>query len=152
MADRAKLRQAMMAGVLALSLAACSPVYINHGYVPVEEDLAQISVGKTSRDEVQALLGRPASHGVLEGSGLYYVGSRWVRRGALAPKEIDRQVVAISFDAGGRVANIERFGLENGKVVVLSQRVTDSGIKGVSAVRQILSGFGKLSANQVTDM
>jgi len=132
-----------------LLVAGCTAIYRDHGYVPLDEDLAKIEVGKTSRDEVAGLIGRPSSSGVLEGSGWYYVGSRWKYYGARAPQEIDRQVVAISFDAKDKVANVERFGLEQGQVVVLSRRVTDSSIKGITLVRQLLGSLGRVNASQI---
>lgn len=134
-----------------LVLAGCTAIYRDHGYVPLDEDLAQIEVGKTSREQVAELVGRPASSGVLEGSGWYYVGSRWKYLGGRAPQEIDRQVVAISFDDKGSVSNVERFGLEAGEVVVLSRRVTDSNIKGVTFVRQLMGSLGRVSAGQILD-
>jgi outer membrane protein assembly factor BamE (lipoprotein component of BamABCDE complex) len=132
----------------ALFVAACSPVYTNHGYVPNDSDLAQLEIGKTSRDEVASLIGRPASQGVLEGADWYFVGSRWVRNGISAATEIDRQVVAVSFNDANTVSNVERFGLKDGQVIVLSRRVTDSGIKGVSLITQLMGSFGRVSTSQ----
>ena len=45
-----------------------------------------------------------------------------------------REIVAITFDDSGVVRNIERFGLEDGNVVALSRRVTDSNVQGVGSV------------------
>lgn len=132
----------------ALFIAACSPVYTNHGYVPEDAELAQLEIGKTSRDEVAALIGRPVSQGVLEGADWYFVGSRWVRNGIGASQEIDRQVVAVSFNEQDKVSNVERFGLLDGEVIVLSRRITDSGIKGVSLISQLMGSFGKVSTSQ----
>lgn len=144
-------------GALALALGAallaagCSPVYRNHGYVPLEEDLAKIEVGKSTRDDVAAAVGRPSSAGLLEGSGWYYVGSRWKHYGAFPPEELDRQVVAITFTQAGLVENVERFGLERGEVVVLSRRITETSIKGIGLIQQLMGSFGRVSANQVLD-
>jgi len=135
---------------LVLLLAACAPQYRDHGYVPSEEDLAEIVVGETTSAEVADLVGRPSSTGLLAGSGWYYVQSRFVQRGGQAPKEIDREVVAISFDEEGVVENIERFGLEDGQVVVLQRRVTDSNIKGVGFLRQLFGNIGNFTAEQFT--
>ncbi len=134
-----------------LLLAGCTAIYRDHGYVPLDEDLAQVEVGKTTRAEVAELIGRPSSAGVLEGSGWYYVGSRWKYYGARAPQEIDRQVVAITFSDKDTVANVERFGLEQGEVVVLSRRVTDSGIKGITFIRQLMGSLGRVNASQILD-
>lgn len=135
----------------AVTLAGCAAVYRNHGYVPTEEDLALIEVGKSTREDVGAAIGRPSSAGLLEGSGWYYVGSRWKYLGARAPQEIDRQVVAVSFSEAGVVENVERYGLEGGQVVVLSRRVTQTNIKGISLIRQLLGSLGRVSAGNVID-
>jgi outer membrane protein assembly factor BamE (lipoprotein component of BamABCDE complex) len=132
-----------------LAVAGCTAVYRNHGYVPKDEDLALIEVGKSTRDDVAAAVGRPSSAGLLEGAGWYYVGSRWKHVGARAPEEIDRQVVAVSFTEDGTVSNVERFGLADGEVVVLSRRVTDTSIRGVGLIRQILGSFGRVTADQI---
>lgn len=146
-------RRAAMALALgaALLVAGCTTLYRNHGYVPTEEDLAKVSVGKSTRDQVAEAVGKPTSMGVLEGGDWYYVGSRWRYYGALAPKEVDRQVVAISFDKQGVVENVERFGLERGEVVVLSRRVTKTNIKGIGLVTQLLGSVGRVNAGQLLD-
>ncbi len=137
-------------GALALiALAACTAVYQNHGYVPRDEELAKIVVGESTRETVARAVGRPSSTGLLTGAAWYYVGSRFRHYGAKAPQEVDREVLAISFDEGGTVENVERFGLENGQAVVLSRRVTDSNIKGLSFLRQLLGNIGNISAGQV---
>ena len=97
---------------------------------------------------VSATLGRPSGQGLLNDVGWFYVQSRWKQSGALAPKEIDRQVVSITFTEEGKVENVERFGLENGQVVAISRRVTDSNIKGVGFLRQLLGNIGRLRADQ----
>ncbi|WP_372840330.1 outer membrane protein assembly factor BamE [Phaeovulum sp.] len=131
--------------------AACSPVYRNNGYVPTDEDLAKVVVGKTTREQAAAAVGRPSAEGLLEGSAWYYVGSRWKYLGPFAPREVERQVVAISFSTRGIVTNVERFGLEQGEVVTLSRRVTDSNIKGVGFIRQMLGNIGNFDASQFTN-
>lgn len=145
-------RSALVLALAGLTLgSACSSVYRNHGYVPTDEDLAMVEVGKTVREDLPQLIGRPSSAGLLEGSAWYYVGSRWEYYGARPPLEIDRQVVAVSFGETGVVENVERFGLEKGQVVVLSRRVTDTSIKGVGLVRQLLGSIGRVTAGQLLD-
>ena len=135
--------------VLPAALAACQATYQNHGYVPPEDQLAQVVVGKTNQSELDGMIGRPSAQGLLTGSGWYYVGSRWQYFGAREPREINRQVVAVSFDEAGTVTNVERFGLERGRVVVLSQRVTDSGVTSLGLIRQLLGNIGRVSAGQL---
>ncbi|WP_028725759.1 outer membrane protein assembly factor BamE [Paracoccus zeaxanthinifaciens] len=129
-----------------LGVAACSPTYRNHGYVPPEIDLAQVQVGQTTREDLPALIGRPSAQGLLTGSGWYYVGSRWRRIGPAAPQEIERQVVAVSFAESGVVSNVERFGLERGRIVSLSRRVTDGSVTEISLIGQLLGNLGNFQA------
>jgi len=132
-----------------VSVAACTAVYRDHGYVPTDLELEQVKVGVDTHETVAALVGRPSASGLLNDTGWYYVQSRWRNFGARAPKEIDRQVVAITFTPAGVVENVERFGLEDGQAVVLSRRVTDSNIKGVSFLRQLLGNIGNISASSL---
>lgn len=134
---------------LTLLAAACSPIYRNHGYVPSDEELARIEVGVDTRDTVAVEVGRPSAAGLLNDVGWYYVQSRWKEKGAFAPQEEDRQIVAITFTEDGVVENVERFGLEQGRVVALSRRVTESNIKGLSFLTQLFGNIGKLRADQL---
>lgn len=136
----------MIPAALLLFLAACSPVMRFHGYAPEDDQLAQVVVGQDTRETVAEKLGRPGAGGVMRDSGWYYVQSDWRQDQWRAPIEVDRQVVAISFDARDRVSNVERFGLEQGEVVALSRRVTSSGPSGLSILKQILGNIGGFNA------
>lgn len=135
--------------LLVALLAACTALYQNHGYVPSDADLERVVVGESTREDVAKAVGRPSSTGLLTGGAWYYVGSRFRHYGPREPQEVDRQVVAISFDEGGTVENVERFGLEKGQAVVLSRRVTDSNIKGLSFLQQLLGNIGNISAGEL---
>jgi len=148
------LFRTMKSGIIAalfLTLAACSATYQNHGYIPPEEDLEMITVGVDTRDTVADSVGRPTSFGVLQEGGWYYTQSHWRHFAYKAPKIVDRQVVAITFDADGVVENIERFTLEDGRVIALSRRVTSSNIKGISFLRQLLGNIGNLTPGRLVD-
>ncbi len=138
--------------VLAVCAAtACTPVYRNNGYVPSDEELALIEVGVDNRDTVAVAVGRPSAAGLLNDLGWYYIQSRWKQRGVLPPLEEDRQVVAITFTEEGVVENVERFGLEKGRIVPISRRVTDSNVKGASLVRQLFGNIGGINAGSLLD-
>lgn len=148
-APKRRPRTLLLAGVLVFCMAACAPVYRNTGYVPSDQELALIVVGKDTRESVAATLGRPSASGLLNDVGWYYVQSRFKQFGALEPKEIEREVVAITFTEAGIVENVERFGLEDGKVVAISRRVTKSNIKQVGLLGQLFSNIGRLRADQI---
>ncbi|MEO8241004.1 MAG: outer membrane protein assembly factor BamE [bacterium] len=135
--------------VLSLVLAACAPIYTNHGYIPTDEDLSVITVGVDTRDSVSATIGRPTVEGLLGDEAWYYVQSRFKTFGASEPVEISREVVAISFNPDGRVANVERFGLDQGRIVPLSRRITTTNIRGKSILSQIFGNIGKLNTDNL---
>lgn len=146
---RGRVLQGLMAGILVWALAACSAVYRNHGYVPPEEDLAQLVVGTDTRETAAPKVGRPSTSGLLNDTGWYFVQSQWEYKGALPPRELDRQVVALTFSESGTLTNVERFGLERGRVVPLSRRVTESNVQGLSVIAQLFSSFGRVNAGQL---
>ena len=145
---KARLTQMVMVGCIVL-LSACSAIDRDHGYVPDEASLEQVQVGVSSRQDVAEAVGRPSASGLLNDEGWYYVQSQFKHLGPYKPEEIRRQVVAISFDQRGIVENVERFGLQDGQIVPLSRRVTESNIKGISFLRQLFANVGRLRADQI---
>lgn len=129
-------------------LGACTAQYRNHGYVPSEEELAEITVGVDTKTTVNEAIGVPSTIGVLTSDDYYYVRSRLRTYGARAPKVVDRQLVVIDFNESEVVANIERYGLEDGLPVLLNRRVTDSPTKGKGLIRQLLSNVGNFGLAQ----
>ncbi len=140
-----KTRNIGAAVLLCASLAACTATFRNHGYVPLEEDLSQITVGVDTRDTVSELVGTPSSAGVLNEGGYYYVQSRVRHFAWQKPEIIDRQVVAISFTNAGIVENIGRYTLQEGQVVPLARRITRNG-QDVSFIRKLVANLGSFSA------
>ncbi|WP_102223604.1 outer membrane protein assembly factor BamE [Acidimangrovimonas sediminis] len=140
-----------LVGVALIMLGACTPIYTNHGYAPDAQQLSDIKVGKDTRDTVRQKIGDPSTAGLMKPAEWFYVQSRFKTVGAGARKEIDRQVVAISFDKAGRVENVERFGLAQGNVVTLSRRVTTQNVKGTTFLRQLFGSIGNFSAQQFLD-
>jgi outer membrane protein assembly factor BamE (lipoprotein component of BamABCDE complex) len=142
------IRCAALASAACLVLSACAPQFRNHGYIPRESELAALELGRDTRDSVAAAIGRPATGGVLTDDSWYYVQSRFRHFGPFAPEEVERQVLAIRFDEAGRLRNIERFGLQDGRVVALSRRVTDDNIGDRTFLRQLLRNITNFDAGR----
>lgn len=146
--NRSWIRRGACAVAL-MATTACSPVFQNHGYIPTELQLAEVQVGVDTRESVIELIGTPTSGGVLGFDGYYYVQSRFRHFGFFAPEEIEREVLAVYFTPTGVVSNIERYGLEDGQVVVLNRRVTDDNIRDTTFIRQLLGNIGNFDAGTV---
>lgn len=145
-ASRPKWRgRAVIGVVLALSLAGCASVYRDHGYVPTDEELAEVTVGVDTRDTVAEAIGTPGVAGVLNEGGYYYVSSRMRHYGARQPEVVERQLVAISFTQTGIVENVETFSLQDGRVIALNRRVTESSVNNNGFLRQLLGNLGNFN-------
>jgi outer membrane protein assembly factor BamE (lipoprotein component of BamABCDE complex) len=145
----AKTKNIFKVTACVLVLVACSPTYQFHGYAPSEEELANVIVGSDTRETVEEVIGKPSGSGVLDDGSWYYVSTKFEHKTYNAPKPIERELVAISFNKVGVVENIERFGLEDGRVVTLNRRVTDLPVKGPSILGQIIGNIGNLDLSQV---
>jgi outer membrane protein assembly factor BamE (lipoprotein component of BamABCDE complex) len=139
------LHSLVLCGVLAL--ASCASIYQNHGYIPPEQDLQNLVVGVDTRATVDDQIGAPSLSGISDTGDYYYVRSRMRSYGMFRPREIEREVLAISFNEDDTIANIERFGLEDGQIVPLARRVTDNSVVKTGFLRQLLNNIGALDPN-----
>lgn len=138
-------RLAVGAGALAV-VVACSPVVSRHGYVPIEEDLEGIVAGIDTRGSVRRKIGRPGMGGLFNDDGWYYVSTTIERRAFYAPEVVDRQVIVVSFDDVGIVTGVNRFGLEDGRVVDLETRTTPTYGQQLTVLQQLLGNFGAIDS------
>lgn len=69
----------------------------------------------------------------------------------MKPEVVDRQVVVVSFDSRDRVSNVQVLGLEDGQVVVISQRETETITGDYGFFQQLFGNIGNVSAAQIID-
>jgi len=122
----------------------CVPQVDVHGYVPIAEDVASVAVGD-AQESVLARLGQPTTRGLDGTNAWYYISSKVRRVAFFAPKEFERQIVAITF-SGNRVAQIERFGLADGRVINLNTNKTVTDGRKLTFFEQFLGNVGNFSA------
>ena len=127
-------------------LASCSTIYKDHGYLPLDTDLKSVVVGKDTRNSVTELLGSPSGSGVLEDGAIFYISTKIKNFLFYEPKVVSRDMIVVSFDEKNLVENIEKFTLEDGRVVVLSRRVTSAPVKGPRILSQIFGNLGNADA------
>jgi outer membrane protein assembly factor BamE (lipoprotein component of BamABCDE complex) len=144
---RMRGRTAGFAVVVVVALVTgCSPIKRNYGYTPPETDLQQLAIGRDTRDTVTEKIGAPLNEGMNRGNNWYYVSSRRQTVGPFEPEVTDRQIVALRFSEAGTLQNVERYGLEDGRVVVLSRRVTDDSVPDTNLLRRIFGNLGTPTA------
>lgn len=137
------LRVVAIAG-LTLLAAGCATTVTKHGTQFNEQDVAQIAPGM-SPDQVKQVLGTPATTGAVgRGNAYYYISSTMAQTSFFAPKETDRQVVAIYFTQNQQVERVANYGMKDGKVFDFVSRTTPSANSNdQSIVQQLFRNLGQ---------
>ena len=133
------------------TLAACGGQYRNHGYMPLAEDVDALIVGVDTRDSIIEVMGVPTTGGVLTEEAMYYVRSRVHHKGYVKPNEIQRDVLVLSFNKNQILRNVERFGIEKGKLIRLEHRVTEAPGGDRSVLQQIIGSIGGFNPNSIVN-
>lgn len=136
--------------VAALGTAGCVPSYSTHGFTPQAEVLDTLTAGTDTRGSVLRKLGRPSSSGTFDSTVWYYVASKMERFAFYEPKVIERTVVVVKFDDAGLVTAVNRYGVEDGKVVDLVTRTTPTFGRELTVLQQILGNVGRVDPGGLT--
>ena len=128
----------------ALAAGACTPMYSTHGYVPVEEKLAQIQVGADTRGSVQRKIGRPATDSTFGDQAWYYVSTKVKRETYHAAEVVERKVIEIAFDERDVVSALNRYGMEDGRLIDLETRTTPTYGRQLTIIEQLIGNLGAI--------
>jgi outer membrane protein assembly factor BamE (lipoprotein component of BamABCDE complex) len=139
-------RAARLAPVLLAGLAACAPTYSTHGFTPQLHQLDQIEAGVDTRASVLEKLGQPSASGSFDADSWYYVASRMEKFAFYRPRVVERTVVAVQFDETGAVADVTRYGLEDGRIIDLETATTPTFGRELTVVQQMFGNFGRLDS------
>lgn len=139
------LRPTVFALLLALTGTACSPTVEMRGNLPHPDMLSQIQPGKTSRDDVQVLLGTPSSTITYGDETWHYISAKSEQVAFFEPKYLERRVVSVSFDQSGVVKAVSNRHLEDGQKIELVDRETPTAGKEMSILEQLLGNVGRFS-------
>jgi outer membrane protein assembly factor BamE (lipoprotein component of BamABCDE complex) len=134
---------------LALLLGACNTTVINHGHRIVDDDLARIRPGFTSRGEVVALLGSPSAQADFDADTWYYVGRRVEEETFFNRRLASQNVVRVQFDETGVVSRIERFDMADARDVTPSSDSTPTGGNELSVFEQFIGNIGRFGGGAV---
>lgn len=128
-----------------LALVACSPTIATHGHRIDDAALARIEPGRTSRDQVVALLGSPSSWSTFDETSWYYVSQRTERRSFYEADVVDQQVVTINFDDSGLVREIDRVDLADARSIDPVDRKTPTEGNELSVLEQFIGNVGRFN-------
>lgn len=140
-------RNSLRAGTVAVFMAAgvmsgCSTAEVlQQGYVLDEDALALTPVG-SSREQVLLSLGTPSTTATFDNDEVfYYISQTRVRPVAfMKPRLVEQSILAVYFDAEGRVARIANYTLQDGRVFDTISRTTPTGGRDLTFLGQLLAG------------
>ena len=134
-------------GLTMAGLLACAPVIDNRGYVFDESLLPQLKVGTTTQADIITLMGSPSTTSTLNGGAYYYTSSKFVTEAYRAPRETERRVLAIFFDADKKIRDLGFYTLEDGNIVTLVERTTETQGRELTFLQQIFGNLGRFEAD-----
>lgn len=128
-----------------LGMAGCTGRIDTRGNLPEPERVGEIDIGNHSRDDVADILGSPSSISVFGDETWYYISKRTETLAFLAPAVTESNILVIHFDSGGKVASIERRGLDDMKDIKPVDRATPTAGNELTLLDQLLGNFGRFS-------
>jgi len=137
------VRKLLMAGLIGGSLLACAPIIDQRGYVFNDRLIERLEIGKTNLQQTIDILGSPSTTSEINGKAFYYIHSRFVSESYRASKEVDRKVMAIYFDRQSNIRDIAIYGLDDGIIIEIVQRTTESQGAELSIIGQLFSNAGR---------
>jgi outer membrane protein assembly factor BamE (lipoprotein component of BamABCDE complex) len=130
----------------ALTLAGCAKDIDLRGNQPTNESLTQLAIGEQTRQDIQGLLGTPATTAVFDDETWYYVSSHTTMYAFYKTTEFDRTIYALSFDSRGILKDVRKFDMKDGHVVQIAKRETPTKGREYSVLEQLLGNIGRFSA------
>jgi outer membrane protein assembly factor BamE (lipoprotein component of BamABCDE complex) len=133
------------AGVL-LTTSACVPKVETNGYVKNQDISSLVTVGKTTKDEVQSTLGSPSAQSSFGADSWYYINDRKEAYGFMKYDVVDQNVTRIEFDDKDVVAKVEGYDKSKSEDIELVKRETTTEGHTLGFFEQMLGNIGRFNA------
>jgi len=126
-------------------LAGCSPTIQQEGNVPDADQVVKINPGVDDKNRVGQLLGSPSSISAFQDRTWYYISRRTEQTAFFDPQVVEQEVLAITFDSQNIVQDMKIYGLENGRMVQMVDRVTPTYGNDLTIIQQVLGNLGRFN-------
>ncbi|MBC7770598.1 MAG: outer membrane protein assembly factor BamE [Phycisphaerales bacterium] len=134
------------AAALAVTAAteACAPVQTYNGFRSDRnnEEIPDPQVGVDTRDTVMQRFGSPSTTAVFDQTSWFYVSAVQERVAFYEPRTIERQVMVVRFN-GDTVTEVEKYGLERGRIVAYNDEATPTRGRELGVLEQLLGNVGR---------
>lgn len=128
-----------------LTVAACSPIVDNRGYIKQGSLKDKLVVGQTSKQEVLDQLGSPSSQSSFGPETWYYIHNRKETVAFLKPESVDQDITRVEFDTAGVVSNVELFSQDAAQEIPNIKRETPTEGHTLGFIEQALGNIGRFN-------
>ncbi|MBB4266989.1 outer membrane protein assembly factor BamE [Roseospira visakhapatnamensis] len=139
-----------MAISVVLAAGACSPDLRARGNNPTDDRLAQIEPGKQTRREVASLLGSPSTTATFDSETWFYISAQTRQYAIFKREEMERRIIAITFDEGGTVKTVRELTLEDGRDIAMLGRETPTMGNEMGILEQLMGNLGRFEERKTT--
>ena len=126
-------------------LTACETIVDQRGFAATPGSVEKLEVGSQSREDVVRLVGSPSAVGTFNPNVWYYITEKQENWGPSRPWIAEQNVIQITFNEQGRVANIKYYDLKDAQNITMVSRITPTSGKELTVLEQILGNVGKFS-------
>lgn len=135
------IRKIFFLFMISLTTACADDLFLVHsGNIPAKEKIAEIHLGQSKQD-VMNILGAPSLTTGLSDDHWIYMASTVKKVAFFRPEEIDRKVLAISFD-NNNISKIEQLTLADGNNLKVDTDITQSVEQEQGFFRKYFGGVG----------
>lgn len=130
--------------LIILGMNACAPSRAVHGNILKPDQIQQLAVGQTTKDQMATILGTPTTTAAFNDNIWYYVGMETVKQGFLDPKVADKKVYVAGFDENGILSEFNYIDNEGIQVPIVSRATPTHGTE-LSIMDQFVGNVGRFN-------
>ncbi len=136
----------VLIGLLAIS--GCAKDIDARGNQPTSEAITRLAPGEQTRQDVQNLLGTPATTSVFDNETWYYISSQTTQYAFYPTEELERTVYAVEFDPRGILKEVRKLDANSGREVQIAGRETVTKGREYSVIEQLIGNLGRFNAGK----
>ncbi len=129
--------------MLGLTLASCTPTVAKRGNTIEDDQLQQIKVGESTREDVAKVLGTPTQMATFDDKTWYYIGQRTEKEAFFDPELKEQKIVTVEFTPEGKVLSVNKTGAELARNIDPASGKTPTYGKDITILQQLLGNIGR---------